>query len=549
MEWKLPDPKGQYMRTSIIDLMPDPLTPLFATMGLPAISAGIGRMVEDALRTESGLPDELLVLINGYAYYVGRFTLGQWWWMLSRLLPSFPHILRTGVSYWRDQVRPRYVETVTRWQEKPLPQMASAEIQVGAREVLAAAADHLGALMIGTMGASAGSEGLFTAVYGRIGRGKNDPAAATFLMGYDSTPIRAGKSLYDLAVWCRERAGLADHILGAPSEQLFAELDGAEVPVGIGDDHWQAFRQRYQGHLRRYGHIIYTLDFGQPLPLDDPAPMFETCRMYLRGEGANPHERQRSLEARRMQATEALLKRLRGLRLWALRKALGWAQSLAAVREDGIADIGLGYPLLRRMLWELGCRLVRVGAIEQPDDIFWLTDAEAQGAVAALESGEALSSMAETVEQRRAVWRAQKRMTPPPMLPPSKRYMGFSTELFVAAAEDSQGGDTLKGVGASAGRIMAAARVLHGPEDFAQMKPGEVLVAPITTPAWTPLFAMASAVVTDVGGPLSHGSIVAREYGIPAVLGTGVATRRIHSGQMVIVDGTTGTVTLMKGEP
>jgi len=76
------------------------------------------------------------------------------------------------------------------------------------------------------------------------------------------------------------------------------------------------------------------------------------------------------------------------------------------------------------------------------------------------------------------------------------------------------------------------------------MQPGDVLVAGITTPAWTPLFAMAAAIVTDVGGPLSHGSIVAREYGIPAVLGTGVATRRIRSGQVVTVDGSEGVVIL-----
>ncbi len=77
--------------------------------------------------------------------------------------------------------------------------------------------------------------------------------------------------------------------------------------------------------------------------------------------------------------------------------------------------------------------------------------------------------------------------------------------------------------------MTATARVLYGPEDFGTMQPGEVLVAGITTPAWTPLFALASAIVTDVGGPLSHSSIVAREYGIPAVLGTGVATKRIQS--------------------
>jgi pyruvate,water dikinase len=105
-------------------------------------------------------------------------------------------------------------------------------------------------------------------------------------------------------------------------------------------------------------------------------------------------------------------------------------------------------------------------------------------------------------------------------------------------------GATIKGVPASPGQVMGKARVLHGPEDFNQMKPGDILVASITTPAWTPLFAMASGIVTDIGGPLSHGSIVAREYGIPAVLGTGVATRRITSGQMIKVDGSAGLVTL-----
>src|SRR5215210_6945964 len=113
------------------------------------------------------------------------------------------------------------------------------------------------------------------------------------------------------------------------------------------------------------------------------------------------------------------------------------------------------------------------------------------------------------------------------------------------AASEDQAGDTIKGIAASGGQVTAAARVLGGPEDFGQMLPGEVLVAAITTPAWTSLFAMASAVVTDVGGPLSHSSIVAREYAIPAVLGTGVATRRIRSGQRVQVDGDAGTVTLL----
>jgi len=103
-------------------------------------------------------------------------------------------------------------------------------------------------------------------------------------------------------------------------------------------------------------------------------------------------------------------------------------------------------------------------------------------------------------------------------------------------------GNIIKGQSASPGRVAGIARVIHGPDEFNQMRRGDILVAKITTPAWTPLFALAAAVVSDVGGPLSHSSIVAREYQIPAVLGTGVATERIRSGQRIIVDGDLGTV-------
>ena len=115
---------------------------------------------------------------------------------------------------------------------------------------------------------------------------------------------------------------------------------------------------------------------------------------------------------------------------------------------------------------------------------------------------------------------------------------------MMPATMTAQTGDVLTGIGASSGRVTGIARVLTGPDDFSRLQPGEILVAGITTPAWTALFARAGAVVTDIGGPLSHSSIVAREYGIPAVLGTAVATRRIADGQQVTVDGDAGKVYL-----
>jgi phosphohistidine swiveling domain-containing protein len=219
---------------------------------------------------------------------------------------------------------------------------------------------------------------------------------------------------------------------------------------------------------------------------------------------------------------------------------------MAQVREDSVASIGLAYPRLRELLKELGRRMMEADALQEPADIFWLEASEIVNSLAALDDGKTLPSMQERIVARKAELKAAKKLMPPTQLPPSDTYMGLPIQAFVPG-EGGQEGDKLKGVAASAGQVTGTACVLHGPEDFDQMRPGAILVAKMTTPAWTPLFAMAGGVVTDIGGPLSHGSIVAREYGIPAVLGTGAATRVIKSGQRITVDGDAGFVSLASG--
>src|SRR5688572_31746240 len=100
----------------------------------------------------------------------------------------------------------------------------------------------------------------------------------------------------------------------------------------------------------------------------------------------------------------------------------------------------------------------------------------------------------------------------------------------------------ITGTPASSGRASGAVRVIRGTEEFDELQPGEILVAPLTAPAWTPLFTRAAAVVTDVGSAAAHASIIAREYGIPAVVGCGDATSRLRTGMRVTVDGSTGNV-------
>ena len=543
-EWPMPNLKGQYMRASIIDLMPDPLSPLFATMGLSAINRGIGTMSKDLFNLPQDTFSNLTLTINGYAYQEVSFSCTQWLLMLTRMVPKFPRMLREGVPYWRDVVHPHYVKMAARWRERSLAALSLSELLSGVHELVDAFAHHLGSLMASTMGPSVGSEQLFTRVYEKMVRQEGDPAAPAFVMGYESIPIKGEKALFDLAQWCQAREALVTYLTNTATEQLVARLDHAEAPPNVPAGDWREWQARFRDYLERYGYSIYDMDFAKPLPMDEPAPLLETLKLFMSGQGTSPHERQQAYAGRREEAVKAVRARLTGVRRWAFEKTLKWAQSLAPLREDGIAEVGLGYPALRRLLRELGRRFSEAGAIQQATDVYWLEEAEVELLVDALERGEVPESRAESVQERKAVWKARKRVTPPSQLPTGKKYMGFDVESMLAAGEGSAEGNMIKGAATSAGRVTAPACVLHGPEDFDQMEPGYVLVAGITTPAWTPLFAMAAGVVTDVGGPMSHGSIVAREYGIPAVMGTGVATKRIRSGQVITVDGSEGLVVL-----
>lgn len=139
-------------------------------------------------------------------------------------------------------------------------------------------------------------------------------------------------------------------------------------------------------------------------------------------------------------------------------------------------------------------------------------------------------------------------LTPPPKVPErgSLKFGPIDLSMYDPTPSNAVNeGPVLNGYAVSTGRVSAQASVIRSIDEFDQMKPGTILVCTTTTPAWTPLFSQAVGLVTDVGGALAHGSIVAREYGIPAVMGTGVATGRIRSGMMLTVDGDAGTVTLV----
>ena len=554
LNWKLPLPDGKYLRQSVIELLPDPLSPLFSTLGIPAWNNSIYTLMRplgmEDVKLSDFLPEgwQMLTTINDYAYYDASGFSGKQSMRMLLMMPRLIKILLpTARERWEKESRPRYAAVVDAWTARDLRGTSTIQLLDGASEITQIAAEHYISIQGGILPLAYMSETFFTLVYDRLIKRRDDPPALTFMLGFDSTPIQAEKSLYDLALWAREHSELANYLTSAASAGVVTTCQSSSSPIGDAES-WREFCRRFEEHLNQFGYAIYDLDFAKPVPADDPAPLLETLKYFLEGQGRNPYERQAETVSAREQATRSMLAHLKGLRLKSFTKLLRWAQQFAPLREDALATIGLGWPLLRRILREVGRRLVEGHAIADPDDVFWLKIEELKTASTALDANQPLQDFRATVMERRATWTRERMVTPPVALPPKEgaRFWGIDWSFMMPAHTDQTAGDTIKGIGASPGRVDGIARVIHGPEEFSQMRHGDILVAKITTPAWTPLFALASGIVTDVGGILSHGSILAREYHIPAVLGTGVATERIHSGQSITVDGDSGVVTIEK---
>jgi phosphohistidine swiveling domain-containing protein len=221
-------------------------------------------------------------------------------------------------------------------------------------------------------------------------------------------------------------------------------------------------------------------------------------------------------------------------RLAAFDRLLALAQKYARIREEQVLYLTLGWPLMRDALARLGDSCVRRGVIGRAEDIYFLGRDEI----------DANESRASSVTERRTDWARYRKLYPPLVIGRLPRLVEkMQADAFAsmrAPAERRPG--MLEGMPASAGRARGVARVILDLADTDRLGPGEILVTGATTPAWTPLFARAAAVVTDGGSLAAHASLVAREYGIPAVVALGDATQRISDGQSITVDGSAGLV-------
>lgn len=282
-------------------------------------------------------------------------------------------------------------------------------------------------------------------------------------------------------------------------------------------------------------HAVQSLDWYHPVAGELPVPAADP---EPRADGGRYQRLAEQRAAAEASCRDALATQPRVLARFTAMLAV--AQRYAEIRERQARDLTLGWPVLRDAVRRLGQRMAAGGLLDRADDVFFCTRSE----VEAFATGDGGRSVAAGSARRRREWERQRRLVAPLTLGRPPRLIGDVIDTAVHAA---RGGapipeGAIVGHPASAGRATGPVRQVRGPDDFAAFRTGEVLVARATAPAWTPLFAHAAAVVTDGGTLAAHASLVAREYGIPAVVGTTDATTRLHTGQIVTVDGTTGTV-------
>ena len=283
------------------------------------------------------------------------------------------------------------------------------------------------------------------------------------------------------------------------------------------------------------GHAIESLDWSVPTLGErglTRAPVNAARRAALEADRRETESRAREMLGNRKRA------------LADFERLLAEAQRGVMNREAQIAHFSRPWPVFRRALARLGMTLAVGGVIDAAADIHELHRDELEAALAARQSGRALD-LRSTVTARRAARVRAARVDPPLFagrLPFLVRKLIAEGPTWLATTGTPGRRELVRGSPASAGSATGPARIIHDLSEAARVLPGDILVAPVTSPAWTPLFGRIGGVVTDVGSALAHASIVAREYGIPAVVGCPHATTSIVDGQLVTIDGAAGVV-------
>jgi phosphohistidine swiveling domain-containing protein len=378
---------------------------------------------------------------------------------------------------------------------------------------------------------------LYREIMGRV----PDEEPYFLFQGIDNKTIEADLAVQTLAKQASDvpevlRALQQDGPVEAVTDRLLESVEGREFVAKI--DHFLAV----------YGYRPTGFDYVFPSWIEDQSFLMLNLRSYV---STPPRDVKSEMTALRKEAEQMLgrvLDKAQDVQRFQFLTAYERARELWPLKEDHAFYIDQGtMATIRILIVEMGSRLAARGVLDDSDDVFYITLAELKTAM----EGSTASDLMSRAEGRRADRERFSKVIPPRFLgtapadgaaggqPEFHRMMG---PLQIEGLE--AGVSELRGVAGSKGKATGPAVVVRSPEELGKVKAGDVLVCTSTSPTWTPLFGTVAALVSDSGGALSHTAIVAREYGLPAVVGVRYGTSMISDGQVVTVDGTSGAVFL-----
>jgi pyruvate,water dikinase len=546
-------PPGPWMKDTVH--YEGPLSPLAATAYLPRLERGGSRMCEVGLPLE-GVRQRTL----GWEVYSQPVPVSSEERLEERAAAARAYVREDrdadAVRRWHEHERADIESRIDALRERPLRDLSDAELDDHLQDTL----DLL----------QHGQEVHFELFVPYVRASYDLARTCEELLGWNLVSAldlvtglseAAAEPTYELARLARDvraRPDVAEVVsswhAGAPVEQRRAELRDAAPDLA----------ERLDEHIARHGCRVPAYDLGDPTYAERPEETLQLLQDLAAGID-DPFETRERLARTREEAAERARRQLAedGASPETRRRfeaVLERARDRWGLREDNLAlTDAMPNGLIRWAALEIGRRLVERRLLRHADDAVWLELDELRSALRGAQPDDD-EPLLDRADRRRGEHAWIRAHPGPPMrgeapgeppssddLPPEMRYLKdamdwiFGLEYGPAGAEGD--GEALEGQAGSPGRATATARIVRDASEFHRLAPGEVLVCPMTTPAWTVLFARAAAVVTDTGSPLSHAAIVAREHGIPAVVGTKTATSELRDGERVTVDGAGGTVT------
>jgi len=366
-----------------------------------------------------------------------------------------------------------------------------------------------------------------------LGREEGSQAYPILVSGLRHKTGETNMRVEGLAASVRSSPGLMEIVLGKPSSELYDCLRSSTSPEAAG------FLDEFNSFMEEFGVRGFTRETYYPRWCEAPEYVFDALKALVSEELHDLDAVEEKNKALREETEGDIRRRIRSQSLgWAkwrlLSMIMGAARRYIVFREDQRFNLDRWITMNRRIHLKVGEVFRDKGALDEPNDIFFLTKAEIRGVSPDDIGPEESAKIRRLVADRKAEFLRYEDTTPPKFLQGSREFND----------PPPRGGVAMRGIPASQGILTAPVRVLHSIQEIWRVRAGEILVVPRTNPGWTPVFSKIGGLVTETGGVLSHGAVVSREYGIPAVTNVTDACTLFKTGQVVTIDGVEGVVTV-----